>query len=78
MDFATFESFISEKGGNPNMKAIKVGNIIEYAQPGLGRTSTGRVVELGKNFVVIVDDATQQRIRVFAQDLGTTYEDENI
>jgi uncharacterized protein YkvS len=53
MDFATFESFISEKGGSPNMKAIKVGNIIEYSQPGLGRTSTGQVVELGKNYVVI-------------------------
>jgi hypothetical protein len=76
MDFATFESFISEKGGSPNLNAIKVGNIIEYAQPGLGRTSTGRVVELGKNFVVIVDDATQQRIKVFAQDLSNTYEDE--
>ena len=75
MNFITFESFISERGANPDMKLIKVGNIIEYVQPGLGRTSTGLVVEVGKNFVVLVDDATQQRIKVFAQDLGPAYED---
>jgi hypothetical protein len=82
MDFTAFESLISERGGSPNFAAIKKGNVIEYVQPGLGRTSTGRVVDKGtssgKEYVVIVDDNNEQRIKVFMQDVGNTYEDETL
>ena len=78
MNFATFEACISEKGGTPNMKSIKLGNIIEYVLPGLGKTSTGRVVEVGKLFVVLIDDNTQQCTKVSAEDLSNTYENKTI
>lgn len=74
MNFVTFEACISEKVGLYNTKSIKVGNIIEYALPGLGKTSTGRVVEVSKLFIVLIDDNTQQRTRVSTEDLGNTYE----
>lgn len=79
----TYESFIAERGfaGFSNFDNIKQGNVIEYVIPGTGITATGKVVDKGNTaghkFVILVDDKSSQRIKVFIDDTGVAYEHES-
>ena len=75
-----FEEFIAEKvyAGFKKFNSIKKGNIIEYNVPGTGTTSTGKIIDKGSssghNYVILIDDNSLQKIKVFINDNGIAYE----